>query len=85
MGSQPCAFMPVQVYSRVFDHAARKHAIAGSFFWMTAARSYEDYDGTTIYLTPPATPDSSDAQNMKMVELVCKHASDMSALNVRKH
>jgi hypothetical protein len=50
---------------------------------MTAARSYEDYDGTTIYLTPPAQPDGNDAHNLAMVELICRHANDMSSLNVK--
>lgn len=59
--------------------------MAGSLFWMTAARSYPDYDGTTIYLTPPAQPSESDAHNLRIVELIRKHAMDMAALSGRPH
>ena len=59
----------------------QRHAIAGSFFWMTAARSYEDYDGTTIYLTPPKVPNANDVHNLKLVEAIQKHAIDVAAAN----
>ena len=68
------------MFARIIELAARKNAIAGSLFWMTAARSYEDYDGTTIYLTPPTKP-GHDAHNLTIVELIRKHAMDVSALN----
>ena len=47
---------------------------------MTAARSYEDYDGTTTYLMPPTTP-CNDAHNLTIVESIRKHAMDINALN----
>ena len=72
-----------QVFGRIQELAARKNAIAGSFFWMTAARTYEDYDGTTVYLTPPLTPSPDDADNLRIVELVRKHSMDIAALNVQ--
>ena len=70
----------IQVFARILELAARKNAIAGSLFWMTAARSYEDYDGTTTYLTPPSKP-CDDANNLTIVELIRKHAMDISVLN----
>lgn len=70
-----------QVYEKVVNGARNRHAIAGTMFWMTAARSYEDYDGTTIYLTPPKNPDPSDAANLQIVELIRRHAIDLAWLN----
>ena len=70
----------IQVFARIIELAARKNAIAGSLFWMTAARSYEDYDGTTTYLTPPSNP-CNDAHNVTIVESIRKHAMDIAALN----
>lgn len=70
----------IQVFGRVIQLAARKHAVAGTFFWMTAARTYEDYDGTTIYLTPPLKP-CDDEQNLRIVESIRKHTIDINDLN----
>ena len=48
---------------------------------MSAARSYEDYDGTTIYLTPPVKPDPSDIHNLEIVEVIRKHTMDIAFFN----
>lgn len=74
--------LSIQVFGRIVELAARTYAIAGSFFWMAAARTYEDYDGTTIYLNPPLKA-CNDQQNVKIVELICKHTVDISALNAK--
>ena len=70
-----------QVFDKVIEGAKKHRAIAGSIFWMTAARSYKDYDGTTIYLTPPEKPDPSDFDNLVIVEAVRKHTIDLGNLN----
>lgn len=54
----------LQVYNQIVDHAKAGHAISGSCFWMTAASSYPDYDGMTVYFRPP-TPEV-EAQNVEL-------------------
>lgn len=51
----------VQVYNQIVDHAKAGNAISGSCFWMTAASSYPDYDGMTVYFRPPTA--EVEAQN----------------------
>lgn len=75
--------MRCQVFGRIIENVARNHAVAGSLFWMTAARTYDDFDGTTIYLTPPLIPSRDDMHNLKIVELVRKHTIDIAAFNTR--
>lgn len=52
------------MYNQIVDHAKAGHAISGSCFWMTAASSYPDYDGMTVYFRPP-TPEV-EAQNIEL-------------------
>ncbi|KAL3156379.1 hypothetical protein ABBQ38_000693 [Trebouxia sp. C0009 RCD-2024] len=53
-----------KMYNQIVDHAKAGHAISGSCFWMTAASSYPDYDGMTVYFRPP-TPEV-EAQNIEL-------------------
>ena len=75
-----------QVFNCVLGHALLEHAIAGSLLWMTAAGSYPDYDGFTVYLSTAmgrsAAPSTHVAADDGLtVYLVVKHAGDMAALN----
>jgi hypothetical protein len=69
--------MTPQVLGTVGEHAAAGRAIGGSLLWMTAANSYPNYDGTTIYLAPAAPPAAADAA---VVEALRRHAADMAGL-----
>lgn len=71
-----------QVYEMVISGASKRAPLAGTMFWMTAARSYEDYDGTTIYLTPPIRPGTQDAANLQIVEIIRKHTIDLGRFNL---
>ncbi len=52
----------LQVLGRVLQLMHAGSPMAGSILWMTAAPSYPDYDGFTIYL-PPAPAGSSPPQH----------------------
>ena len=54
----------MQVFEQIVGHAKAGHAITGSCFWMTAANSYPDYDGMTVYFRPP-TPEV-ESQNLEL-------------------
>ncbi|KAK9820156.1 hypothetical protein WJX72_006760 [[Myrmecia] bisecta] len=48
-----------KVYGVVLQHAKSGRYVVGSCCWMIAAASYPDYDGFTVYLTPPSAADAA--------------------------
>lgn len=64
------------VYGELLKACHGGQAVAGSLLWMTAAPSYPDYDGTTVYLRQR----SSHADD-HVVQLVTKHAAAMQQLS----
>lgn len=69
--------MPPQVLSTVGEHAGAMRQIGGALLWTVAADSYQDYDGTTIYLAPAAPPERADAA---VLETLYQHATYMASL-----
>ncbi len=69
--------MPPQVLSTVGEHAGAMRQIGGALLWTVAANSYQDYDGTTIYLAPAAPPERADAA---VLETLYQHAAYMASL-----
>lgn len=55
----------LQMYEQVYSHAKTGHAIAGSCFWMTAAASYPDYDGMTVYFQAPTAEVEAENTNLQ--------------------
>ncbi len=56
---------------QVCDCAGGREWVAGALLWMAAANSYEDYDGTTIYLRPPGAPRPHDAAVLRCLAECC--------------
>lgn len=55
----------LQVYEQIYSHAKAGRAVTGSCFWMTAAASYPDYDGMTVYMqsvTPEVAAENATLQ-----------------------
>ena len=67
-----------QVYGEVVKACLDNRAMVGSFMWMTAAISYPDYDGTTVYLKQRAGHVDAD-----VVCMIRNHAAAMNSLNTQ--
>ena len=65
-----------QVYGEIMRACVDNRAMAGSCMWMTAAPSYADYDGTTVYLQ--RSPSSDDAE---VAGIIRKHAAALKSLS----
>lgn len=60
------------------EHAAALRQIGGALLWTTAANSYPDYDGTTIYLAPAAPPGPNE---QAVLDTLRQHAAFMASLS----
>ena len=69
-----------QVYDTVWEHAARRHGLAGSLYWHCAAASYPDYDGTTVYLQPAQPPGPDEARVLGLIQGHARAMAGCSAL-----
>ena len=59
-----------QVFGEVLGACMGGKALAGSCLWMTAAISYPDYDGFTIYFDPRARGEHGELVSMVVGEHV---------------